>query len=72
MVPIRFAFRNRWWTLLWAAGMCLTAFQVAGRHGDDGASADAPARDRQVAAAPAAQPDQDDLGAAVAALNQAQ
>ena len=72
MVPIRFAFRNRWWTLVWAAGMCLTAYQVAGPHAGEGTSSEVPARDKPAAAAPAAQADQDDLGAAVAALNQVQ
>ena len=32
--PTRFIFRNRWWALAWAAGICWMAYDFAG--GDQG------------------------------------
>lgn len=29
-IPTRSVFRNRWWSLAWAAGICWTAIDVAG------------------------------------------
>jgi hypothetical protein len=33
MVPMRFVFRSKWWALLWAAGICLSAVEFAGGEG---------------------------------------
>jgi hypothetical protein len=33
MIPTRFALRNRWWTLAWAAGIIWTAVSFAGGEG---------------------------------------
>jgi hypothetical protein len=30
MVPMRYIFRSKWWALLWAAGICLSAVEFAG------------------------------------------
>lgn len=40
--PIRTVFRNRWWTLVWAGAICLSAVEFAGgpdRSADGNAAA---------------------------------
>ena len=50
MIPMRTStiFRNRWWALLWAAGIIWFAYDFAGSRPQDGNSA---ADDNQAAAA---------------------
>ena len=55
MVPIRFACRNRWWTLAWAIGILVTAVNIVGgldasRHSaKDGSGVPAQASDDPIA-----------------------
>ena len=69
MVPIRLVTRNRWFTLIWAAGMCLTAYRVAGPDASEAVASVPASHGEAVAATPAGSGDKDDLGAAVEALN---
>ena len=41
MLPIKHStiFKSRWWALLWAAGICWTAVEVAQGAGDGGGNA---------------------------------
>ncbi|MEO6225660.1 MAG: hypothetical protein ABIO80_07405 [Sphingomicrobium sp.] len=42
MFPVRYSsiFKNRWWAMLWAAGILLFAYQIADSQPTDNAAAD--------------------------------
>ena len=48
--PIRTVFRNRWWTLVWAAAICFSAVEFAGGRGGTSGDGNAAAADTSGAA----------------------